>query len=90
MRTAATISIPRSAWTDAYGDGTTLLTTIGVGGCNLHLEAIAVEWTGGVQRASTRDSDLGVWRAATGAGGPWETLDIDGQEYVLVATPYCS
>ena len=88
-RTAARLSIPRSAWTDCSGDGTTLLTTISVNGCSLHLEAIAVAWEGGVQRARGCDTELGVLHATTGAGDPWETVAIDGTEYVLIATPYC-
>lgn len=56
----------------------------------MHVMAIAVASQDGVQRALSDDLDatLDLMSSATGAGDPWETVDIDGCEYVLLITPF--
>lgn len=46
---APSISVSPLSWTDTEGDGSRLLGTIVVNGCDLHLEALAVTRDGGMQ-----------------------------------------
>lgn len=71
------------------GDGSRLLGTIVINGCDLHLEALAVSRDGDMQIWSTDAGELSALHDAVGAGGPWQTVTINGREYVLIATPYC-
>jgi len=87
---ASSIRIPEDAWTDVEGDRSLLLTTLVVDGCSLHLEAIAVEMQDATQAWPVRHDELRPVRAATGAGGPWETVTIGGRAYVLHGTPFCA
>lgn len=62
-----------------------------VNGLPLHLEAIAVQvGEGGLQEASDQsDESLALVHQAVGSHGHWQTLEIDGRDYVLIATPFC-
>ena len=64
--------------------------TIDINECSMHVTAIAVTTVGGVQRAVSEDMDatLDLFSDVTGAGDPWETLDIDGRDYVLLIAPF--
>lgn len=87
----SSVDIPASAWLVDRQDGSRLRTTLVVNGVPLHLEAIAVEvGEGGVQDASNRsDESLALVHGAVGANGHWQTLEINGRDYVLIATPFC-
>jgi hypothetical protein len=62
-----------------------------VNGLPLHLEALVVSADEhGIQRGSREaDEGLAMIHQAVGADGHWQTLEIDGHEYVLIATPFC-
>lgn len=63
-----------------------------IAGCPMHLEAFAVnEDDDGAQTAVdfSVEDDLDAIRAGVHADGPWRTVQIDGREYVLIASPYC-
>lgn len=85
---APSVSIPSDCWTDVEGDGSRLLATIDVNHCSLHLEAFAVERDAGIQAWATNVEELSAIYAASGADGGWQTVPINGREYVLIATPY--
>ena len=67
------------------------MATLVVNGLPLHVEAIEVEiGDGDVQQANdTSDELLALIHDAVGADGHWQTLDIGGRDYVLIATPFC-
>jgi hypothetical protein len=87
----ASLEIPASAWRAVTVDGSRLMATLVVNGLPLHLEAIEVEVDESrIQRASDESDDsLELVHMAAGADGHWQTLEIDGREYVLMATPFC-
>jgi hypothetical protein len=57
----------------------------------MHLHAIEVaRGEGPVQRVVGEwDEALALVHEASGADGHFETVEINGREYVLVATPFC-
>lgn len=88
--------IPLNAiqWRDSSEDDdrSRLLGTIIVAGCYMHLEAYEmIEDEDGVQqfRGSYGESADQVY-AAISAEGPWETVEMNGRHYVLIATPHCT
>jgi hypothetical protein len=87
------LTIADDAWLVAGHDDdphARLLTVLRVNGCDLHLEAWAVEVDrDGVQRHPQDDEGLGALHAAIGAGGHFDTVEIAGRAYVLLATPFC-
>ena len=85
------VEILTSAWTPTEADRSRLITTLTVNGVQLHLEAIEVRIDQGwIQRACDEsDQALASIHAAVGAGGHWETLEIAGRDYVVIATPFC-
>jgi len=90
---APRITLPASAWrTDAAEPRSiaALHTTLEINGCSMHVMAISVDMRDGVQRGVNDDLDatLDLMSNATGAGDPWETVDIDGRDYVLLVTPF--
>lgn len=79
-------------WRDATEsiDGTRLLATLEIGPALFHVMAyLAVDDAEGVQQFT------GCWGdeadsvyAAIGGDGAWETVEINGREYVLIITPH--
>jgi hypothetical protein len=95
------LTIPDDAWGLAgpnYDRAARLRLTLSIGDCSLHLEAWALmpqdEEAGGdpdrLQELADRADSLDHLANAVGARGPFETHEIAGREYVLVATPYCT
>jgi hypothetical protein len=67
-----------------------LLATIKIGPTHMHLEAYEItEDDQGVQRAVVYDEDVEKVYAGVNAEGGWQTTEIDGKEYVVIATPFC-
>jgi hypothetical protein len=85
------VDIPISNWLVDREDRFRLKTTLVVNGLPLHLEAIAVrDGEQGLQEANDpSDESLALVHEAVGAHGQWQTLEIDGRDYVLIATPFC-
>lgn len=84
-----TIIIPPGMWRDDRGDATKLHCVISISGTMMHLEAIQVREVDGVQEAvnpelSADFTYLGLY----GNEGQFDTADINGKPYVLVATPF--
>jgi len=70
-----------------------LLATLMFGGVHHHVEAYAVTaHDDGVQRAahSLFDDNIDQVYDAIGGDGPWRTVDINGREYVIIVTPFCT
>lgn len=86
-----TIIIPPAMWTDADGDASRLICVISINGTLMHLEAIRVQHVGqsGELRPvnSAHDADFDHL-CSYGSEGRFETTDINGESYVLVATPF--
>lgn len=87
------ITIPEEAWA-SHHDGPapwdTMAATIRVNGRFFHVNAWRVFVDdAGVQVAYEDDDDLAEIHAALGADGHWETVDILGESYVLIAEPFC-
>jgi len=86
-----TIIIPPGMWNDIEGDATCLKSVISICGTLMHLEAIQVQYVGRdrVQQAVNPrlEDDFNVLRRY-GSEGQFETTDIKGKTYVLVATPF--
>lgn len=79
-------------WQDVSCDeppGTRLLSTIQIGTMNMHLEAWRVEVQDGVQIAPGNEERYDCLYEAVGAARHFTTIEIDGRDYILVATPYC-
>lgn len=83
------ILIPPGMWRDSRGDATKLHCVISVSGTMMHLEAIEVHYTGDEQQAVNPDlaNDF-TYLSLYGSDGPFDTTDINGKSYVLVATPF--
>ena len=84
-----TIIIPPGMWRDDRGDASKLHCVISISGTMMHLEAIQVREVDGVQEAvnpelSADFTYLGLY----GNEGQFDTTDINGKPYVLVATPF--
>ena len=84
-----TILIPPGMWRDDRGDASKLHCVINISGTMMHLEAIQVREVDGVQEAvnpelSADFTYLGLY----GNEGQFDTTDINGKPYVLVATPF--
>lgn len=84
-----TILIPPGMWRDDRGDASKLHCVISISGTMMHLEAVQVREVDGVQEAvnpelSADFTYLGLY----GNEGHFDTTDINGLPYVLVATPF--
>ena len=84
-----TILIPSGMWRDDRGDASKLHCVISISGTMMHLEAIQVREVDGVQEAvnpelSADFTYLGLY----GNEGRFDTTEINGNPYVLVATPF--
>lgn len=89
-----TIALDAIQWRDSSenGDKSRLLGTIRLGDVDLHVEAYesTIDDEGVQQfRGSYGESADEVY-AAIGCSGAWYTATIEGREYVLIATPFCT
>lgn len=59
--------------------------------CRLHCEAWAVHFPDDVQEPAhlSMQDDWAQLSEAIGVIGPWQTVEINGRDYVLILTPYC-
>lgn len=86
-----TLLIPPGMWLDIRGDGTRLTCVLSINGTLLHLEAIEVAYVGNHRTqiaTSIRDEQDLALLSQLGSEGPFETTEINGQRYVLAATPF--
>lgn len=72
---------------DEGGEKAQMLGTVFIDSTPFHVLALQVE-DGDVQRALQRDDDLGMAMSALGDQAPYETVEIDGREYVLLLSPH--
>lgn len=94
MAHEVTITIPEDAWSENPGiaDGRNCLyATLIVNGLHMHLEAWEVHDDEGIQRAIAEEYEdsLGLLHEAISADGHFDTREIAGRTYVLVAFPFC-
>lgn len=83
------ILIPPRMWRDDRGDATKLHCVISISGTMLHLEAIEVHTVNGEQQAVNPElADDFTYVCLFGSEGPFDTTEINGKRYVLVATPF--
>lgn len=89
-----TLDVPDELWVDE-GDGRLRL-TLSVNGYSMHLEAWAVTYDKMFSQHLADNGDeipddqpLDDLAAAVNADGSFETTHIRGQEYILVASPFC-
>jgi hypothetical protein len=83
------ILIPPGMWRDSRGDASKLHCVISISGTMMHLEAIQVQVAGDEQQAVNPDlTDDFLYLSLYGSDGPFDTTDINGKSYVLVATPF--
>ena len=78
-------------WQDTRGDGARLKTIISINDTLMHLEAIQVtDVRDDRQQAAASDCDARDFNllCQLGSEGPFDTTEIDGKQYVLVATPF--
>lgn len=103
--TALALTIPDDAWDPIGPDNDTpaeqadrLLWSrilyrpgVRINGVGFHLEGWAVEEDedAHMQTAEWDDESLGLIHNAVGADGSWDTVTVNGREYVLVMSPYC-
>ncbi len=83
--------IPPTMWLDVAGDATVLKCVISINGTLLHLEAIQVHYVGRdreLQAANPQFEDDFNVLCRYGSEGQFETTDINGKRYVLIATPF--
>ena len=83
------ILIPPGMWRDDRGDGTKLHCVISISGTMMHLEAIQVHTVNGEQQAVNAElAGEFTYVCLFGNEGQFDTTEIDGKQYVLVATPF--
>jgi hypothetical protein len=86
-----TVIVPPARWPSAEGDDSRLICVISINGTFMHLEAIRVRSRGrsriqqAVHAKHQGDFDL---LCQFGSEGQFETTEINGKSYVLVATPF--
>lgn len=86
-----TILIPPGMWRDVEGDGTLLKCVISINGTLMHLEALQVRYVGPAREqkpASPRHEADFALLCRYGSEGQFNTTEINGKPYVLVATPF--
>jgi hypothetical protein len=86
-----TIIIPPRMWLDVDGDGARLKTVISICGTLMHLEAIQVHSVGRDREQEAVNPHLADdfnMLCRYGSEGQFETTDINGKTYVLVAIPF--
>lgn len=83
------IVIPPGMWRDSRGNETKLNAVISISGTMMHLEAIQVHQVNDVQEAVNPEfADDLTYIGLFGNEGTFETTEINGKTYVLVATPF--
>jgi hypothetical protein len=83
------ILIPPGMWRDGRGDASKLHCVISISGTMMHLEAIQVREVDGVQEAVNPELSADfTYLALYGNEGQFDTTDINGKPYVLVATSF--
>jgi hypothetical protein len=86
-----TLLIPPAMWLDIDGDASRLKCVLSINGTLMHLEAIHVHYVGrdreqcAVSPRAEKDFEL---LCRYGSEGQFETTDINGKPYVLIATPF--
>ena len=90
--TPPAIDVPEDAWRDADYDETApsghrLVAAIVVNGTPMQLEAYLVDPEADPQRTVVHDETVALIHDAVAAGSRWQTTDIRGRPYLLVATP---
>lgn len=94
------MNIPINAWQwigdydDSECPQTALgLATIEINGVSFHVEAIEVRYDDDQQMQvalnASLDERFGQWFSASNSEGTIQTVEIDGREYALFASPYC-
>lgn len=92
---AETVSMPADAWEPTGPDSdpeSRLLACLVIGGCRMHLEAYEVridKHNTQVAANSLFDNNVSSAYCVGEPDKPFETIDINGKTYILVATPYC-
>ncbi len=82
------VPIPATMWSDGRGNGTKLHCLIEIAGTTMHLEAIQVQLIDDVQQVVNPDlADEFTYVSLYGNEGEFQTTEINGKSYVLVATP---
>lgn len=90
---AIEIVIPDDNWQEAgvaEDPSSRLLCTFVINGMHYHVEAFATVMVDGVQLAAHNDCERsldGMFEIGQ-PGGPFETMEIRGREYILTMTPY--
>lgn len=82
------ILIPPGMWRDDRGDGTKLHCVISISGTMMHLEAIQVHTDREQHAVNPELADEFTYVCLFGNEGQFDTTEIDGKQYVLVATPF--
>jgi len=84
------LTIPDDDWMNGGNDANHLTTILVINGTSHHLEAIRViEDQDGRQRAAAPDFEDSIDAMFTiGGDGPFETVTIRGETYVLVVIPF--
>lgn len=88
------IHIPEALWEpndgiDVPTDRLIFKGQLVIQGVALHLEAWRIDLVGDIQEHLAFPDDLNMLHSAVGADGHFDTAIINGQEYVLVASPHC-
>jgi 6-phosphofructokinase len=89
-RNTCTLDVSQLEWQDTEGDRSHLLAILVISGTFHHLEAIRViEDEDGRQRAASPDLEDTLDALFTiGGDGPFDTVTIRGETYVLVVIPF--
>lgn len=86
------LHIPGGAWKDISDrqDRSVLTTTVLIDGVSHHLKAIQVQEHDTMQCAVDvkAEEELAEVHAACGASGPFETVSLDGRDYIMTLTPH--
>lgn len=86
------VALDTLQWSDSSekGDRSRLLACVQIGRLKLHLEAYEAEETDTSIQEFTGDFGEIADKVydAIGADGAWETVEIEGRVYVLIATPF--
>jgi hypothetical protein len=83
------ILIPPGMWRDDRGDASKLHCVISISGTMMHLEAIQVHFADDEQQPVNPEltNDF-LYLSLYASDGAFDTTEINGKRYVLVATPF--
>lgn len=87
------IVLPHDVWEFSDGSPTRLRSTLDINGTCHHLLAIQVILQDGHMQAAVDpadEADLDLLRQADGANEPYETTEINGFNYVVFMSPFCT